>query len=281
MRVAERHSGVAIAAVPREKHGKRLSHNVGTADNHGLLSIRRQIVALQELDDACRSAGDEAREVLNEPPYTDRVKSVNILFGINGEKAGIRVEALRKGKLEQNAIDVPVSVESADEGQELFLRRRSGQAVRHGVDADLPAGLFLVAHVHLGGRVLADQNDSQAGGPHTLRSSFRNFGAQFRADVLGRFLSINENHVTHLLPCKNVTAFRGAAPREVRKNRTRACLIPEKRRTGPCHRLSFLQDSRSRPGWGRSTRNCRQALPRCGGAGCTCSSFRSGTGNRS
>lgn len=61
MRVAERHSGVAIAAEPREKHGRGFSHNVGTADNHGLLSIRRQIVALQELDDACQVTGDEAR----------------------------------------------------------------------------------------------------------------------------------------------------------------------------------------------------------------------------
>ena len=60
------------------------------------------------------------------------------------------------------------------------------------------ARLFLVAHVHLGGRVLADQNDGQAGGPHALRRGLGDLGAQFGADVLCRFLSINENHVTHL-----------------------------------------------------------------------------------
>ena len=59
-------------------------------------------------------------------------------------------------------MDLGIGVEPVDQRAQFALAGVGGQVVVEGMDADLLAGLALVAHVHRRSRIVADQHDGQA-----------------------------------------------------------------------------------------------------------------------
>ena len=66
-------------------------------------------------------------------------------------------------QLHQNAMNGRVLVEGVNALQQLRFRQGSRVVFQHRVQSGIGAGLDLVAHVHLRGRVFADQQHGQAG----------------------------------------------------------------------------------------------------------------------
>ena len=89
------------------------------------------------------------------------VNAVDVLARIDGEQHAPRVDAGGQRQLDQDAVDAAVGVQRRDDLQELVGGRRGGQPVVEGLDAGLRAGGRLVAHVDLGRRIVADEDDGQ------------------------------------------------------------------------------------------------------------------------
>jgi len=60
-------------------------------------------------------------------------------------------------------VDAFVGVERGDPGEQFFLGGGSGQFEGLGKDAELFAGLLFFADIGVGGGVVADEDDGQAG----------------------------------------------------------------------------------------------------------------------
>ena len=131
-------------------------HHVGPGD--------RDVVAQQQLLDAVRRAGQEPRPALHDPAHVLGMEGVDVLQRIDGLEHPRLVDLLRQRQLHQDAVDRRVAVQPVDQGR---AARRSvvsaGGRWSWLVDAGLLAGLLLVAHVDLAGRILAHQHGRQTG----------------------------------------------------------------------------------------------------------------------
>ncbi len=109
-------------------------------------------------------AGQEI--VLAEHDFADvhRMKSIDVLFGINRLYNRLVIEVLRQRKLYENAVDVLFGVEGLYKVEQLLLGRFGRQSVLLGLEADNLAGFFLVINIHSGGGVVADDYNRQARG---------------------------------------------------------------------------------------------------------------------
>ena len=73
------------------------------------------------------------------------------------------VDVCGQRQLDQDAVDAGVVVQRLDTGQQFGLGHRGIVLLQHRMKARVLAGLDLVAHIDLGGRVVADQDHGQAG----------------------------------------------------------------------------------------------------------------------
>ena len=91
------------------------------------------------------------------------MKTIHILGGRNGFNHLLCINVRGQGQLHQDAVDAVVGVKGVDAGQQLGLGHGGRVLLQHGMQAAVIAGLDLVAHIHLGGRVFAHQHHGQAG----------------------------------------------------------------------------------------------------------------------
>ena len=108
----------------------------------------------------------------------------------------LRVDMRRQRQLHQDAVDGRIDVQGIDQRQHLLLRGRTGQVVRDAGDAGTLARPLLVAHIHRRGRIVADQDDCQAGTAFALRLAFGHLVVDHCEDGVGHGLAV-ENSCAH------------------------------------------------------------------------------------
>jgi hypothetical protein len=91
------------------------------------------------------------------------VEPVHVLLRRNGLQHPLLAHLRRQRQLHQDAVDARLRVERADALEHLLFGHRGRQLDQLGVDAGIGAGLDLAAHVDARGRIVADQDDGEAG----------------------------------------------------------------------------------------------------------------------
>jgi hypothetical protein len=103
----------------------------------------------------------------------------------------LRIDVLRQRHLHQDAVDGRVGVQGGDAVQQGRFRQVGLVFFQHRVEADVAAGLDLVAHVDVAGRVFADQDHGQAG-LLAGGGEFGGAGGDFGAQLLGKLDSVDQ-----------------------------------------------------------------------------------------
>ena len=96
-------------------------------------------------------------------PKLNGMKAVDVLERVNPFDHGRLVDLPGQGQLHQDAMDRRIGVQAVDCGQELILGGLAGQPQDGPVHPGRLAGGLLVADVDLAGRIVAHQDDGQAG----------------------------------------------------------------------------------------------------------------------
>ena len=151
-----------------QEHGHRFTDDVAAPDDDGVLTGDRNVVTPENLNDAVGRAGAQAGASGREQADVERMETVDIFFGRDGEQDALRIDVRRQRKLYENAIDVRRVVEVPDENQEVFSGDIGFGRDGFAADADILGRLRLVADVNLGSRVIADKHDGQARGAACL-----------------------------------------------------------------------------------------------------------------
>ena len=87
------------------------------------------------------------------------MERVDILARVNRIDDSLLADVLRHRHLTQNAADVLVVVQLADEREQFLLRGLLRQCILFGIDAALLAGALLVADIDLARRILTDDDN--------------------------------------------------------------------------------------------------------------------------
>ena len=108
-RVADGHGSIAL----EEEHGDRNTDNVTTTNDNSILSGDFDVVAVQEFDATLRSARDKHRDTTlhSKLANVQGVETINILFNGDGIQDSFFVNMLRKRQLDQNAVNIGISVQ--------------------------------------------------------------------------------------------------------------------------------------------------------------------------
>ena len=97
-------------------------------------------------------------------PTLSGAKPSASLAGIDGLQHGAGGDVRRQRELDEDGVHVRVRVECRQRGQQIGLGWcRAGRRMVRASQARLPRGAVLVADIDGAGRVLADQDDGQAG----------------------------------------------------------------------------------------------------------------------
>ena len=91
------------------------------------------------------------------------MEAVDVLFGLDRLDHLLGVDLRRQRQLHEDAVDLRIGIELADDVQELGLARRRRQRMVEGAHPRLEGVADLVADVDLARRVVADENDGEAG----------------------------------------------------------------------------------------------------------------------
>ena len=190
------HGGV----LAHEQQGHGFAHDVAAAHDHGVGAVQVHAGAVKQLDAAVRGAGQEHAGRLDvrvfldgqEFAHVDGVESVHVFGGVDEIEHLVVAQALGQGELHEDAVYGVVVVEIFDQFVEIGLAGGGGQLVLNGLDAALFACDALVAHVHLGCGVFADQNHGQSGLHAGLCFEFGYAFGDFVLDGLGDGVSVDD-----------------------------------------------------------------------------------------
>ncbi len=175
----------------QQLEGHRAADDVGGADDHRMLALERGADRLEEPDDPIGRAGPDEGDALDQAPDVVRVETVNVLGRVDLFDDGGGEDLIGQGQLHQDAVDLRIAVELVDEGKQGDFRGGMRQIVGHRADADLLAGLALVAHVDLGGGVVADLDDGKRRTPPTSGECRVDGGADLIFDLGGQFSPVD------------------------------------------------------------------------------------------
>ena len=107
-------------------------------------------------------------------------------------KHPLLVDLLRQRQLHQDAVDRRIAVEPVDQRQKFVGGGLGRRAMELADDAGLFAGLLLVPHIDLAGRIFADQNGGQARRHAGGADERGHILGDFRPNLLGQGLSIED-----------------------------------------------------------------------------------------
>src|SRR4051794_10718772 len=153
-RVTHRHGRIAC----EQQRGKRSPNQLRAAEHDRFRAPQLDAIRIEQLDDAGRRAGHEALAVLDEAPGVRSREAVDVLERIDQRDHRVGIDVTGQRQLQQDAADRVVLTQLANQVRELVLRHARLELVVDRGDADLFAGLALVAHVHVRGRVVADED---------------------------------------------------------------------------------------------------------------------------
>ena len=180
----------------QEHEGHGFAHDVAAANHNRVFAAQVVVNAFEHFHAAIRCAGPKARLPHHERTRAADMKTIHIFEGRNGFDHLVGIDVVGQGQLNQNAMNSRVLVEGRHAGQQLGLGQGGRVSLEHRMHAGVFAGLDLVAHIHLTGRVVAHQNHGQAGGDALgleARYALRNLGAKLlrkgvTVDQLGRHM---------------------------------------------------------------------------------------------
>jgi len=135
--------------------------------------------------------GQKTRHAGHQGACAGDVKAVHVLGRADGFDDLLRVDVPRQRQLHQDAVDGRIVVEGFDARQQGGFAHVGVVCFEYRVQAAVFAGLDLVAHIDLAGRVVADQHHGQARGDAL---HFEGLGAvgDFGAQLFGQGIAINQ-----------------------------------------------------------------------------------------
>src|ERR1700730_5306691 len=123
------------------------------------------------------------------------MEAVNVFRGVDGFEDAFRIDLGGKRKLDEDAIDVVVSIQVTYELQHVVGGNSSGRGVQPTGHAELFAGGDFTFDVDLRCGIFADEDGSEAGA-NSLRAEFGKIGFQFGEDFVADFQAV-ENACGH------------------------------------------------------------------------------------
>jgi hypothetical protein len=120
------------------------------------------------------------------------VEAVHVLFRPDGREDGVGIDLPRQGELDEDSVDRSISVQPADEVEQLLLGGGVRQPVEEGREPRLQAPLFLLPDIDLGSGVRADEHRDEAGDHIVLGLEFVYFLLEFFPDMLGDNRAVDE-----------------------------------------------------------------------------------------
>src|SRR5262245_7893310 len=134
----------------QEKERHRLTDDVAAPDDDGVRTGDVDARPFQQLDDPRRRTRRQGRPALHEPPYVDRMKTVDVLRGIDRVEhttLGVGAHRRRERRLHEDAIVNVARVQTGYDRQQFVERRRRRQPLEIGSKPDLPCRFQFVPYV--------------------------------------------------------------------------------------------------------------------------------------
>jgi hypothetical protein len=120
------------------------------------------------------------------------METIDILPRINPLDHFPVVDLRGQGELDENSVDLGVSVQSVDRRQELAFGHVTGQPEKRPAHPGGLARILFVPDVNLAGGVVSDQNDGQARNPARLLSKLRDVARDLVLDLLSQRLTVED-----------------------------------------------------------------------------------------
>ncbi len=108
------HGGVEPGALQREQVGQWAADGDPAPDDHDMTALDRDVVGVQQLDDAGGRAGQRARCPEHQAAEVHGMQTVDVLVGVDGQQGAFLVEARGQRELDQEGADLRVRVEARD-----------------------------------------------------------------------------------------------------------------------------------------------------------------------
>ena len=181
--VADSHGAVTRFGLGREQIGNRTAHYVAAAEHDAVLAPGLDAVFLKQGYDAVGSGAYECVESEAETADVLGVESVDILGRADGHNDLLFVDMLGKRKLDDEAVDAVVVVQSFDLGKQFFLGGAGGKTKHGAVESDLFAGAFLVGYICLARSVISHEDRGQMRPAPAFVKEIINFGCDLSLKV--------------------------------------------------------------------------------------------------
>ena len=119
--MADRDGAVTRSALVQKELRHRLPDDVATAEDDAVLTSCLDLIAAQELDYSLWGSRDEARKADAHTPNIDRVEAIDILFWADRFDDALLIDVLGEGKLDDEAVNFGIAVETVDFAEELLF----------------------------------------------------------------------------------------------------------------------------------------------------------------
>lgn len=164
--------GIAVGCFLHQKRSERLADDVTSADDHDVFAQEGDLVVVQENVDAVGCTGNKAVLFSHEQfSCIDRMETIDVFGWIDCREDFVEVDVIGEGELDEDPIDLGVSVELCNFVQKSFFRDRCGELAVEGDDPDFLAALFFHPDIGARGGVVSHEDKSKARlAPCTLRN---------------------------------------------------------------------------------------------------------------
>ena len=149
-----------------------LAYDVAPSQDDALLAAGGNLVALEQFKDAFRCGANVARKPDSHSPDIDGMETIYILSVVDGLYDLLLADVLGQGKLDDEAVNIRVAIQSRHTGQKFLLGDIVFEAKQSALEATSLASQDLVADVCLASSVVPDKNGCQVRTLAALRHDF-------------------------------------------------------------------------------------------------------------
>ena len=150
------------AAGDQQLQRQRSPYMVGHTDDHRVLAAHRPIGMAQQGHHTLWRTRAQSETAQRQPPHVHRLEAIHVLGRIDPVDQRLLVDMWRQRRLHQDAVHGRIGIETVDQREQLVLGGGRRQVVVERAEADLVAGLALVAHVDRRGGIVPDQHHRQS-----------------------------------------------------------------------------------------------------------------------
>ncbi len=177
-------------------------------------STRLDLRVEQQLANPQRRARDESRSPLGEHPEVDRMEPVHVFTRRHVLDDGALVDVSGQRHLDEDSMHHRVIVKPIDRGQQLSLGRLGGKAQDGAIHSGRRAGFLLTSDIDAAGRVITDEDDTQARDHGGTRGELLDLRRDLTANLVRQRFSIDDlsSHGVPLLGGEVLSAGKGIFP---------------------------------------------------------------------